>query len=150
MTADEYLGQYRLIEAEIKQREKLINRMRREIFSGPTDNVIANIDGAIRGGNSNYWDDRSLKQYKDELGKQEEKVKAYRKFQMDVIKQIDSMESRIDRVILYSKYIDGLTWEEVAKETGYSFGYARGYLKSVALNHFFIKYNKQFYKINSK
>ena len=43
MTADEYLGQYRLIEAEIKQREKLINRMRREIFSGPTDNVIANI-----------------------------------------------------------------------------------------------------------
>ena len=111
MTADEYLGQYRLIEAEIKQREKLINRMRREIFSGPTDNVIANIDGAIRGGNSNYWDDRSLEQYKDELGKQEEKVKAYRKFQIDVIKQIDSMESRIDRVILYSKYIDGLTWE---------------------------------------
>ena len=33
MTADEYLGQYRLIEAEIKQREKLINRMRREILA---------------------------------------------------------------------------------------------------------------------
>lgn len=147
MTADEYLSQYRLIEAEIKQREKLINRMRHEIFGGPTDNITAAIDGAIRGGNGHYWDAHSLEQYKEELGKQEKKVKAYRKFQMDVIKQIDSMESGIDRVILYSKYIDCLTWEEVAKVTGYSFSYARGYLKDVALNHFFIKYNKQFYKI---
>lgn len=147
MTADEYLSQYRLIEAEIKQREKLINRMRREIFGGPTDNITAAIDGAIRGGSGHYWDAHSLEQYKEELGKQEKKVKAYRKFQMDVIKQIDSMESGIDRVILYSKYIDCLTWEEVAKVTGYSFSYAHGYLKDVALNHFFIKYNKQFYKI---
>ena len=39
MTANEYLSQYKDIPAEIQQRSKLIRRMEREIFSGPSDKV---------------------------------------------------------------------------------------------------------------
>ncbi|MCI7431792.1 hypothetical protein [Megasphaera sp.] len=143
MTAEEYLKQYAVMRAEVEQKERLIRTMGREIFGGPSDRITSVMAGSLgRSSQGNYWDPKSLKKFKTELDKQEDRVRDMRNFMMRIINQIDGLDDGKDRALLNGYYVQGMTWGELARQMNYADVYVRGYLKAVALNHFDKKYHE--------
>lgn len=150
MTAQEYLEQYRIVSAKVNQLDKLISRMSREIFNGPSEQITAQLSASIgRSENQNYWDANDLIEFKDLLEQQKENKKRLRSFLKNVIMQIESMDDNVDSTILMGKYVNGDAWRDIANSLGYSDSYTRGYRKDIALNHFDMQFSLSFYKVST-
>lgn len=149
MTAQEYLEQYRTVSARVDQLDKLISRMSREIFNGPSEQITVQLSASIgRSGNQNYWEAEDLVEFKLLLDRQKEKKRQFRNFMKTVISQVESMDND-DSVILTGRFILFETWKGIADSLGYSYDYTRGYRKDVALNRFDMKFGKIFYEVNT-
>lgn len=140
MTAEEYLKQYSAIAAETEQREKVIERMEKELFSGP-DTIIKH--------KQYYWTAENYEAYTAELKRQKKAVSNMRRFMVTVLKQIDGIENSMYRSILLGRYINGDTWEDIAREMPYSTSYVKATIKDAALNIFSEQYKQDFTQINT-
>lgn len=150
MTAVEYLEQYRTVSAYVEQLDKLIDRMGKEIFSGPSDRITAHMSNSIgRSENQNYWGAKDIAEFRHLLGEQKEQKRVLRQFMKTVITQIISMEDEQDIVILLGRFVNFETWGDIAKSLGYSESYVRGYRKDIAINHFTVKFASAFYKVST-
>lgn len=148
MTAEEYLSQYRQVQAEIIQRDILIRRMRQEIFGGPTGRVTAAIDGVMGGATAGAtWDVHDLEAMQGELRKQEQAVTEFRRFMTVVIRQVNQIEWPDFRTLLYGRYINLQDWQEIADCLKYSADYVRKELKNAALDEFSSRFFDKFYKV---
>lgn len=148
MTAEEYLGQYRQVQAEIIQRDIVIRRMRQEIFGGPTGRVTAAIDGVMGGMTAGAtWDAHDLETMQQELQTQEQAVAAFRRFMTTVVQQIGQIDRPDFRTLLYGRYINLQDWQEIADCMKYSPVYVRGELKNAALDEFSSRFLDKFYKV---
>ena len=151
MTADEYLSQYRTVQAEIIQRNTLIKRLKQEIFGGPTQKVTAAIDAMMgRQTAGAHWAAGDLKQFEEEVAKQEKVVEEFRRFLLTVTRQICKMEREDLRIILMGRYIHMQSWEEIADLLNFSSDFVRGKLRTTALQAFEDKFSSEFYKVNTK
>ena len=150
MTADEYLSQYRTVQAEIIQRNTLIKRMKQEIFGGPTQKVTAAIDAMMgRQTAGAHWDANDLERFKEEVAKQEKVVEEFRRFLLTVTQQICKIEREDFRVVLMGRYIHMQEWDEIADLLQYSSSHVRGPLKDLALQAFGERFSSEFYKVNT-
>ena len=148
MTADEYLSQYRTVQAEIIQRSTLIKRLKQEIFGGPTQKVTAAIDAMMgRTTAGAHWDAGDLKQFEEEVAKQEKVVEEFRRFLLTVTQQICRIEREDFRIILMGRYINMQSWEEIADLLNFSLAYTKQELRELALEAFGKKFSDTFYKV---
>lgn len=148
MTADEYLSQYRTVQAEIIQRNVLIKRMKQEIFGGPTQKVTAAIDAMMgRKTAGACWDANDLDRFRKEVAKQEKVVEEFRRFLLTVTQQICKIEKDDYRIILIGRYIHMQSWEEIADLLRFSPSYAKQELREQALQAFAKKFSATFYKV---
>lgn len=148
MTADEYLSQYRTVQAEIIQRNTLIKRMKQEIFGGPTQKVTAAIDAMMgRQTAGAHWDANDLDRFRKEVAKQEKVVEEFRRFLLTVTQQICKIEKDDYRIILIGRYIHMQSWEEIADLLRFSPSYAKQELREQALQAFAKKFSATFYKV---
>ena len=148
LTADAYLSQYRTVQAEIIQRNKLIKRLKQEIFGGPTQKVTAAIDAMMgRTTAGAHWGAADLEQFKEEVAMQEKVVEEFRRFLLTVTRQICQMEREDFRIILMGRYINMQSWEEIADLLKFSLAYTKQELRGAALGAFEKKFSDTFYKV---
>lgn len=148
MTADEYLSQYKTVQAEIIQRNAVIKRMNQEIFGGPTQKVTAAIDAMMgRQTAGAHWNEEDLKRFKEEIAKQEKIVEEFRRFMLTVTQQICKIERWDFRTLLMGRYINMQSWREIADSLKWSEGYTRDDAREAALQEFERKFSATFYKV---
>lgn len=113
--AQEYLQQYKLMEAQIKYLNDDISELLSE-----TDQTLSEADMK----NAIILNEMTFK--KEKIRTLKEELEAHRKAQEDIIKTIDSLP-RYMRVFMKYKYIKGLRWPEIIEKTGVK--------RSTLLNH---------------
>ncbi len=151
MTADEYLSQYRDIPAEIQQRSKLIRRMEREIFSGPSDRITGELSLVTsKSSQQSFWCAEDLDRFKRQLQRQKSVVSQYRQFEDTVLQQIDSIDDKKLRAILLGRYINDETWREIAFCVEATEDHVRQTMHKKALEEFTRKFSDKFYKLTSE
>ncbi|WP_301859561.1 hypothetical protein [uncultured Megasphaera sp.] len=151
MTADEYLSQYKDIPAEIQQRSKLIRRMEREMFSGPSEKITGRISPDTgRTSQQSFWSAEDFERFKKQLQRQKNIVSQYRQYEDTVLQQIDSIEERNLRIVLLGRYIGDETWREIAMVMDKTEDHVRQTLHKRALEEFERKFSKKFYKLTSE
>ena len=148
MTADEYLSQYRTVQAEILQRNLLIKRMKQEIFGGPTERVTAAIDAMMgRQTSGAHWEAGDLERFQAEVAEQERVVEEFRRFLLIATQQICRIEREDYRIILMGRYINMQSWDEIADLLKFSTAYTKRELKERALKVFEDKFSGDFYEV---
>ncbi|MFP8920911.1 hypothetical protein [uncultured Megasphaera sp.] len=151
MTANEYLSQYKDIPAEIQQRSKLIRRMEREIFSGPSDKVTGSLSPVIgKSSQQSFWSVEDFERFKKQVQRQKNIISQYRKYEDTVLQQIDCIDDKKLRSVLLGRYINGETWREIAFCVETTEDHVRQTLHKKALEEFTRKFSDKFYKITSE
>ena len=113
MTAKEFLRRVRGIDRRIDQAQERVDRIRARLEAGR----MANLSGMPRGG-SRDWTETA-----DRLIELEQRVNAtireMVRLKLAAMDAIDAVEESRLREVLELYYIDGFTWEQVAKTMGY-------------------------------
>lgn len=151
MTADEYLSQYKDIPAEIQQRSKLIRRMEREMFSGPSDKITGNISPAIgKSSQQSFWSAEDFERFKKQVQRQKNIISQYLQYEDTVLQQIDCIDDKKLRSVLLGRYINDETWREISLCVGKTEDHVRKTLYPMALEEFSKKFSDKFYKIDAR
>ena len=115
MTKEELRG-YRNLKREADQLEQYIARIKAEIYAPRTTHLDA-IPGASPNGTGPT--ERLALKHVELLERYREKLVELRTAQLRIEKAIEPL-SPDERMLMRYRYIDGLTWEEVAVKMGYS------------------------------
>ena len=151
MTADEYLSQYKDIPAEVQQRSKLIRRMEREMFSGPSDKITGNISPAIgKSSQQSFWSAEDFERFKKQVQRQKNIISQYRQYEDTVLQQIDCIDDKKLRSVLLGRYINDETWREISLCVDKTEDHVRKTLYPMALEEFSKKFSDKFYKIDAR
>lgn len=109
-----------------KERDDIAERLARLEAEEPAPRT-SRLDGMPRGGSGENYVLEAKMDREDELRQLYEEKKAQLNTQLlQIEKAIESLEPT-ERTILRLYYIDGLTWEEVAVEVGYSWSQTHRY-----------------------
>ena len=110
MTAKEYLSQYRVVQREIEDLDYRMAQLRLK-YAAPSAIEYSDMPKAH---NANY-------DLSDYIAKMDEltnymisKYTRLRGIEVDIYMRLDSMEDQTDRELLRFRYIDGLTWTQIA------------------------------------
>lgn len=110
MTAKEYLQQYRHIQREIEDIDRRMAQIRLK-YAAPS---AINYSDMPKAHNSEH-------DLSDYIVKMDEltdymisKYTRLRGIEVDIYKRVDSMENQKERELLRYRYIDGMTWTEIA------------------------------------
>ena len=114
MTAKEYLQQYRHIQREIEDIDRRMVQIRLK-YAAPS---AINYSDMPKAHNSEH-------DLSDYIVKMDEltdymisKYTRLRGIEVDIYKRVDSMENQKERELLRYRYIDGMTWTEIAEALG--------------------------------
>lgn len=128
MTTKEYLQQYKKAQEEVRCLDTEIEELWTQLTSSTSNN-----DGMPKGS----VQDRQTKLHAimaDKLqAKRQKKIEA-ESIMADVLETIDKVSDPNYRLILFQKYIQDKTWEQIADHLGYVEEYVRGELHGKALN----------------
>lgn len=114
MKVEEYLEQYRVLELAIENRKNEIAKLRERAVSSSVPQG---------GGHSTSPSDKVgtiAAIITDEIRELEEDVLEFMSLRKKINGIIDSVEDKLDREMLWMKYIGGNTYEEIAEKIGYS------------------------------
>ncbi len=114
MTAKEYLQQYRHIQREIEDIDRRMAQIRLK-YAAPS---AINYSDMPKAHNSEH-------DLSDYIVKMDEltdymisKYTRLRGIEVDIYKRVDNMENQKERELLRYRYIDGMTWTEIAEALG--------------------------------
>lgn len=113
MKVEEYLEQYRVLELAIENRKNEIAKLRERAVSSSVPQG---------GGHSTSPSDKVgtiAAIIADEIRELEEDVLEFMSLRKKINGIIDSVEDKLDREMLWMRYIGGNTYEEIAERTGY-------------------------------
>ena len=112
MTAKEYLSQYRVVQREIEDLDYRMAQLRLK-YAAPSAIEYSDMPKAH---NANY-------DLSDYIAKMDEltnymisKYTRLRGIEVDIYMRLDSMEDQTERELLRFRYIDGLTWTQIANK----------------------------------
>lgn len=116
MTAKEYLRQYRLMTARIRNREHDLAELREE-----RESISINLDGMPHGTSLSDKTARLAAQLADA----EEEIIELRSeawsIRMEIVRTLNRIQTPEYNTLLYLRYIEGKTWEQIAVEMHYTF-----------------------------
>lgn len=115
MTAKEYLQRYKTAQKEAEDVELRITQLRLR-YAAPSAIEYSDMPRA-------HDSEHDLSDYMakmDELTSYlVEKYKRCMGIEVDIYQRLDSMDRQEEREVLRYRYIDGMTWEQIAQRTGY-------------------------------
>lgn len=115
MTAKEYLQRYRAAKKEAEDVELRITQLRLR-YAAPSAIEYSDMPRA-------HDSEHDLSDYMakmDELTSYlVEKYKRCMGIEVDIYQRLDNMDRQEEREVLRYRYIDGMTWEQIAQRTGY-------------------------------
>lgn len=116
MTAKEYLRQYKLMTARIRNREHDLAELREE-----RESISINLDGMPHGTSLSDKTARLAAQLADA----EEEIIELRSeawsIRMEIVRTLNMIQTPEYNTLLYLRYIEGKTWEQIAVEMHYTF-----------------------------
>ena len=116
MTAKEYLRQYKLMTARIRNREHDLAELREE-----RESISINLDGMPHGTSLSAKTARLAAQLADA----EEEIIELRSeawsIRMEIVRTLNRIQTPEYNTLLYLRYIEGKTWEQIAVEMHYTF-----------------------------
>lgn len=116
MTAKEYLRQYKLMTARIRNREHDLAELREE-----RESISINLDGMPHGTSLSDKTARLAAQLADA----EEEIIELRSeawsIRMEIVRTLNGIQTPEYNTLLYLRYIEGKTWEQIAVEMHYTF-----------------------------
>ena len=116
MTAKEYLRQYKLMTARIRNREHDLAELREE-----RESISINLDGMPHGTRLSDKTARLAAQLADA----EEEIIELRSeawsIRMEIVRTLNRIQTPEYNTLLYLRYIEGKTWEQIAVEMHYTF-----------------------------
>lgn len=116
MTAKEYLRQYKLMTARIRNREHDLAELREE-----RESISINLDGMPHGTSLSDKTARLAAQLADA----EEEIIELRSeawsIRMEIVRTLNRIQTPEYNTLLYLRYIEGKTWEQIAVEMHYTF-----------------------------
>ena len=116
MTAKEYLRQYKLMTARIRNREHDLAELREE-----RESISINLDGMPHGTSLSDKTARLAAQLADA----EEEIIELRSeawsIRMEIVRTLNKIQTPEYNTLLYLRYIEGKTWEQIAVEMHYTF-----------------------------
>lgn len=116
MTAKEYLRQYKLMTARIRNREHDLAELREE-----RESISINLDGMPHGTSLSDKTARLAAQLADA----EEEIIELRSeawsIRMEIVRTLNRIQTPEFNTLLYLRYIEGKTWEQIAVEMHYTF-----------------------------
>lgn len=118
MIAKEYLLEYKRINNRVRILQSEVERLRTD-----AESMSINLDGMPRGSGTNDKTARlavQLAEHESEL--QAEMSKLWSK-RMEIIRNLDKLREPKYQTILYSRYIEGKTWEVIAYEMDVTWRY---------------------------
>lgn len=130
MTVKEYLEELPNMRMRIRAMERKIQ----ECKERASDTSAKLTDEHGSGGGNKITD--NVDEAVDLEAKLKEMVKGFKRFELIVSEQIGKMPNSTYSGLLFNKYINGMTWEEVAAETDKGVDYVRKELHSKALAEF--------------
>ena len=107
MNAKEYLMQYKRTATRLKVLEAEIRAMRTE-----AESISIKLDGMPKGSNKGTWENIAVTLADRETEYQREYADLW-KLRMQIIETLGKLSSKHQQ-LLYSKYIQGKTWEHIA------------------------------------
>ena len=115
MTPKEYLQRYKTAQKEAEDVELRITQLRLR-YAAPSAIEYSDMPRA-------HDSEHDLSDYMakmDELTSYlVEKYKRCMGIEVDIYQRLDSMDRQEEREVLRYRYIDGMTWEQIAQRTGY-------------------------------
>lgn len=115
MTAKEYLNKLLKIEADIQSRQNELLRVREELLSIQPNNMK---DINVQESRSKPYDERFLKLFEHEEYIKE-KIKEKIELRKEASLKIDQCKYPIHTTILRLRYLNGLSWDEIAGALNY-------------------------------
>lgn len=116
VTAKEYLRQYKLMTARIRNREHDLAELREE-----RESISINLDGMPHGTSLSDKTARLAAQLADA----EEEIIELRSeawsIRMEIVRTLNRIQTPEYNTLLYLRYIEGKTWEQIAVEMHYTF-----------------------------
>jgi hypothetical protein len=116
LTAKEYLRQYKLMTARIRDREHDLAELREE-----RESISINLDGMPHGTSLSDKTARLAAQLADA----EEEIIELRSeawsIRMEIVRTLNRIQTPEYNTLLYLRYIEGKTWEQIAVEMHYTF-----------------------------
>lgn len=137
-TAKEYLMQIRFMGQEIRAVEYQIFHLQRELLTPPGGGHLTaaiSPDG-VHAGKSYAWSEDNINEYLRLIAMQEKLVASRTRTRKKIIGEIESVADPRYRVLLYDRYVNLLSWRQIAKHMGYSEDHVRHDLHSNALQAF--------------
>ena len=135
MTAKEYLSQIQKADLIIRNKKKEIENLSAEIYTIPA--IDYGKERVQTSPSNKGFDKVDIKvdleaEYRAEIEK-------YLKLRKRIIEEIEALDKIIYIKVLYEKYVDNKTLEQIAAESHYNYGYVRT-IHGHALEAFRIKY----------
>ena len=128
MTAKEYLRQYKLMTARIRDREHDLAELREE-----RESISINLDGMPHGTSLSDKTARLAAQLADA----EEEIIELRSeawsIRMEIVRTLNRIQTPEYNTLLYLRYIEGKTWEQIAVEMHYTYQWVAGPLHGRSL-----------------
>ena len=116
MTAKEYLLTYRIVKREIEDLDYRMAQLRLK-YAAPS---AINYSDMPKAHNTEH----DLSEYVAKMDEMTDymisKYTRLRGIEVDIYKRADQMQHQTERDILRTRYIDGLTWDQIALKLGYS------------------------------
>ena len=116
MNAKEYLMQYKRTATRLKVLEAEIKAMRTE-----AESISIKLDGMPKGSNKGTWENIAVTLADRETEYQKEYAELW-KLRMQIIETLGKLSSKHQQ-LLYSKYIQGKTWEHIAVDMDITWRY---------------------------
>ena len=116
MTAKEYLLRYQEVKREIEDLDYRMAQLRLK-YAAPS---AINYSDMPKAHNANH----DLSEYVAKMDEMTDymisKYTRLRGIEVDIYKRLDRMDNQDERELLRFRYIDGLTWDQIALKLGYS------------------------------
>ena len=115
MTPKEYLQRYKTAQKEAEDVELRITQLRLR-YAAPSAIEYSDMPRA-------HDSEHDLSDYMEKMDELTsylvEKYKRCMGIEVDIYQRLDSMDRQEEREVLRYRYIDGMTWEQIAQRTGY-------------------------------
>ena len=116
MTAKEYLLRYQAVKREIEDLDYRMAQLRLK-YAAPSAIDYSDMPKA-------HNTEHDLSEYVAKMDEMTDymisKYTRLRGIEVDIYKRVDQMQDQTERDILRTRYIDGLTWDQIALKLGYS------------------------------
>lgn len=116
MTAKEYLLRYQAVKREIEDLDYRMAQLRLK-YAAPSAIEYSDMPKA-------HNTEHDLSEYVAKMDEMTDymisKYTRLRDIEVDIYKRVDQMQDQTERDILRTRYIDGLTWDQIALKLGYS------------------------------